>query len=317
MKKHVLVTGGAGFIGSHLTEALLAQGEQVTVLDDLSTGRIENLANANGVKLIAKSILDPEALYEAMTGASMVFHLAAIPSVPRSVKEPVLSHNVNSTGTLLVLEAARQAGVSRVVYAASSSAIGEVGDEYRTETLSAHPRSPYAVAKYTGELYGNVYWQIYGLEVVSVRYFNVYGPRQHLRGAYSNVIPTFIEAGLLGRPATIYGDGGQTRDFTYVGDIVHSTLLAAQASDAPGLTINIGAGRPVSILKLAEMIGTALGDSLAVEHVPPRREDVYAMKADTELAQRILNFIPTTPLAEGLAKTVDWFRNAYASQSRD
>ena len=313
--EHVLVTGGAGFIGSHLSEALLARGHRVTVLDDLSTGRAANLAQATGVRLLVGSVVDQETLRQAMSGVSVVFHLAAVPSVPRSVKEPLLSHQANATGTLTVLETARECGVERVVYAASSSAIGEVGDISRTETLAAHPRSPYAVAKYAGELYGRVYWEIHRLPVVSLRYFNVYGPRQHLRGAYSNVIPAFVAAALQGTPATIYGDGTQTRDFTYVADVVHSTLLAAEVQGVAGLTINVGPGNPVSIRSLAEAVAVACGRRLAVDFAPRRPEDVHDMKADTALARQLLGFVPSTPMSEGLAATAAWFAAAYAGGS--
>lgn len=310
--KRVVVTGGAGFIGSHLTEALLDRGFFVTVLDDLSTGYKSNLAKAHGVRLIIGSILDQEgALRDAMEGADAIFHLAAVASVPRSVKEPLLSHAINSTGTLMVLEEARRAGVKRVVYAASSSAIGDIGDRPRTETLFAMPKSPYAVAKYTGELYGNVYYHIHGLEVVCLRYFNVYGPRQRPRGPYSNVIPAFFKAGLQYAPATIYGDGTQTRDFTYVTDVVRATILALDAKGVAGLTINIGSGRSVSVLELANAVGMALGRSLELRYAPERPEEIRHMRVDPMLAEQLLGFVATAKLQDGLREIAEWFRSEY------
>jgi UDP-glucose 4-epimerase len=306
---HVVVTGGAGFIGSHLVDALLAQHYSVTILDDLSTGFEENLADASAARFIAGSVLNEQRLDEALQGADTVFHLAAIPSVPRSIRDPLLSHAVNATGTLMVLEACRRARVSRVVYAASSSAQGELGDRPRSEWLLGRPRSPYAVAKYTGELYGAVYHAIHGIQVVSLRYFNVYGPRQRLRGPYSNVIPSFLAAGLRGRPALIYGDGLQTRDFTYVEDVVQATLLAMNAASAPGNTINVGPGCPVTIRDLANMVGRVLKCSMTIQYAAARAEDVYHMCADQTLARELLGFYPSTAIEDGLRNTAAWLRN--------
>jgi len=198
---HVVVTGGAGFIGSHLVDALLAKNHSVTIIDDLSTGSEENLVAASAARFIRASVLDERRLDEALEGANAVFHLAAIPSVLRSIRDPLRSHAVNATGTLMVLEACRRVRISRIVYAASSSAQGDLGNQPRSEWLAGRPRSPYAVAKYAGELYGAIYHTIHGMEVISLRYFNVYGPRQRLRGEYSNVIPAFLAAALRGRPA--------------------------------------------------------------------------------------------------------------------
>lgn len=207
--RKVVVTGGAGFIGSHIAEALLELGYPVTILDDLSTGDPRNLVSARckGVELVQGSILDEQVVDRALSGADAVFHLAAIPSVPRSIDEPLLSHEVNSTGTLKLLEACRRKGIRRIVYAASTSAQGDLGDRPRSEAISGRPKSPYAVAKFTGELYGYVYHAIHGLEVATLRFFNVYGPRQRLRGAYTSVIPHFLVSGLRGEPVAINGDG--------------------------------------------------------------------------------------------------------------
>jgi nucleoside-diphosphate-sugar epimerase len=306
--RRLVVTGGAGFIGSHLTEALLGRGDLVTVIDDLSSGFRENLPAA--ATFIEGSILDAAILAQGMVGAEGIFHLAAVPSVPRSIREPLLSHAANATGTLMVLEAARCAGVRRVVYAASSSAQGEMGDRPRTETMSGRPRSPYAVAKYSGELYGHVYNDIHGLEVVSLRYFNVYGPRQHLRGAYTNVIPGFLAAALRGTTATVFGDGKQTRDFTFVGDVVRATLLALDAVDARGHTINVGSGRSVTVAELVDEVSAAVGRSLRVTHAPARPEDVRYMQVDGSLADRLLGFTGSVTLSEGLRVTAEWFMKA-------
>jgi UDP-glucose 4-epimerase len=312
---NVVVTGGAGFIGSHLVEALLARGHHVTVLDDLSTGCRANLDGAPSATFHEGSVLDATALREVTGGADFVFHLAAIPSVPRSLREPLLTHAVNATGTLMVLEACRGARVSRVIYAASSSAQGDLGDQPRSEWLSARPRSPYAVAKYAGELYGQMYHEVHGLPVVSLRYFNVYGPRQRLRGEHSNVIPAFLAAGLQGGAATIYGDGLQTRDFTYVADIVRGSLLAMEAPQAPGHTINLGSGRAVTVRRLAELAGSALGSSLAVEYAPARSGDVYCIRTDLSRAGQLLGYVPMFGLEDGLRQTLAWVKEQMAAKS--
>lgn len=306
---HVAVTGGAGFIGSHLVDALLERGHSVAVLDDLSTGFRENLRLSPAVSFVEGSVLDRESLDATFRNADVVFHLAAIASVPRSIDDPLLCHQVNSTGTLMVLEACRRAAVSRIVYAASSSAQGDLGDQPRSEWLHGQPRSPYAVAKYTGELYSQVYHAIHGMNIVSLRYFNVYGPRQRLRGAYTSVIPSFLVAGLRRRPAVIHGDGLQTRDFTYVEDVVHASLLAMAAPAAPGHTINVASGRSVTILELAEAVGAVLGCPLALEYAPTRNADVFCIRVDQTRARQLLSFIPATSLEEGLRRTLEWWQH--------
>ena len=304
----IAITGGAGFIGSHLADELLALGYSVSVLDDFSSGYADNLASARGVNIIEASMLNQDALGRALRDVEVVFHLAAIPSVPRSIREPLLTHAANSTGTLTVFETCRNLGIKRIVYAGSSSVQGDLGDQPRRESLRGQPKSPYAVAKYTGELYGSVYHEIYGMEIVSLRYFNVYGPRQRLRGAYSTVIPEFLAAGLLGRPAIIYGDGSQTRDFTYVGDVVNASLMAMKSAIAPGMTINVSSGRSVTILNLAETIGRVLNAPLDFRFAAARPEDVRNVRSDPSLAQSVLGFTSTTKLEDGLRRTAEWFR---------
>lgn len=311
--KKIVVTGGAGFIGSHLTEALLKEGYSVTVIDDLSTGYETNLSRASGADFVNGSILDQTGILRpAMKDADAVFHLAAIASVPRSVKDPLLSHSVNATGTLMVFDEALRAGVKRVVFASSSSSVGDVGDRPRTESLYAVPQSPYSVAKYSGELYAKVYSHIHPIDIVSLRYFNVFGARQRLRGPYSNIIPVLFEAGYRDSTVTVYGDGEQTRDFTYIDDIVRGNLLALGAEDVAGLTINIGSGRSVSVLYLARAVEKILGRSLKIRHAAQRPEDIRHIRVDSELATAKLGFSAETQLEDGLAATADWFRDQLA-----
>jgi len=306
----VVVTGGAGFIGSHISEALLELGYPVTILDDLSTGDSRNLVSAlaKGGELVQGSILDEQVLERALSRADAVFHLAAIPSVPRSIAEPLLSHEVNSTGTLKLLEACRRKGVRRIIYAASTSAQGDLGDRPRSEAISGRPKSPYAVAKFTGELYGYVYYAIHGLEVATLRYFNVYGPRQRLRGAYTSVIPHFLVSGLRGEPVAIYGDGLQTRDFTYVADVVSASILALKSPAAPGRTINVCSGRSIAIRELADIIARVLGVPLSIRFASERAEDVRNVRGDPTLGNELLGFEARTSLEEGISKTAEWFR---------
>lgn len=305
--RKVTVTGGGGFIGSHIVDALLAAGNLVTVLDDFSTGYPENLSSAGHAEIINASILNEGALTQAVLGADVVFHLAAIPSVPRSVREPLLSHAVNSTGTLMVLDTCRKLGVKRVVYASSSSVQGDLGDQVRSERIHGIPKSPYGVAKYTGEMYAAVYADIHGLDIVTLRYFNVYGPRQRPRGAYSTAIPAFMSAALEGEPATIFGDGQQTRDFTYVGDVVRASLLAMDSETAPGLTINICSGTSVTILDLALTIARIFGVEMDLTFSQDRGQEVRHIRSDPELAKAALGFAATTPLEEGLRRTAAWY----------
>jgi nucleoside-diphosphate-sugar epimerase len=239
----ILVTGGAGFIGSHLTERLIELGHEVVVLDDLSTGREENLAHLHGrFRFVKGSITDLALLRELMPGIEVVFHQAALGSVPRSVEDPATTHEVNITGTFYVLLAAKEAGVKRVIYAASSSAYGDTPTLPKVETMLPQPLSPYAVSKLVGEYYCQVFTRVYGLPTVSLRYFNVFGPRQNPHSQYAAVIPKFVTAALKGEPLTVYGDGEQSRDFTYIENVVQANLLAMQSERAVGKVYNVACG---------------------------------------------------------------------------
>ena len=308
--RSALVTGGSGFIGGHLSEALVAGGWRVRVLDDFSSGREENLAAvAADVELVRGSICDPETLARAVDGVEVVFHQAAVPSVPRSIAEPVRTNEVNVTGTLNVLEAARQGGVRRVVYAASSSAYGDTEELPKIETMPAIPLSPYALQKYAGEVYCRLYNALYGLETVALRYFNIYGPRQDPKSAYAAVIPLFVTACLENDPPTIHGDGEQTRDFTMVADAVQANLRAADAPDAPGHVCNVAAGRRISLNQLMDQIRELTGSSVEAHHGPPREGDVRDSLASLDRARALLGYEPSVDVREGLRRTVDYFVN--------
>jgi nucleoside-diphosphate-sugar epimerase len=306
------VTGGAGFIGGHVVEHLLAAGWEVRVLDDLSTGRAENLAGVRDcVELIRGDVRDPAAVARALAGAEVVFHQAAIPSVPRSVEEPIRTNDVNVAGTLQVLEGARRAGVRRVVYAASSSAYGDTPVLPKVETLPATPLSPYALQKYAGEIYCHQYTVLHGLETVALRYFNIYGPRQDPESEYAAVIPRFVRAALSGERPTVYGDGEQTRDFTFVGDAARANLLAADAERAPGAVINVASGRRTSLNQLWAGIRRTLGSTLEPHHAPPRPGDVRDSLADLGRARELLGYEPAVSLDEGLRETVEHFAKVF------
>lgn len=304
-----LVTGGSGFIGSHLVEALVAAGHGVRVLDDLSTGKRDNLRPVEGrIEFHQGSITDPDAVRRAVAGVAWVFHLAALPSVQRSVEEPLLSHHVCATGTLHVLEAARQAGVRRVVYAASSSAYGDTPGAVRVETDPIAPLSPYAAAKLAGEHYCRSFTAVYGLETVRLRFFNVFGPRQDARSPYSGVIALFLAAGLEGRTPTIHGDGLQSRDFTYVANAVQALMRAAEAPAAVGNVYNIGNGGSVSLLDLVASLNQLIEQPLRPTHGPARAGDVRHSQADITQARRDLGYEPTVTFPEGLRRTLEWQR---------
>jgi UDP-glucose 4-epimerase len=306
-----LVTGGAGFIGSHLVDALVAGGWRTRVLDDFSSGREENLADSGAVvEILRGSLCDPELLARALLGVEVVFHQGAVPSVPLSVAEPLRTHEVNATGTLRVLEAARHAGVRRVVYAASSSAYGDTPVLPKVETLPASPRSPYALQKWTGESYCSLYTELYGLETVALRYFNVFGPRQNPESQYAAVVPRFVVACLRGEAPVVYGDGEQTRDFTFVDDAVRANLLAADAPDAAGQVVNVAGGRRVSLNELLREIGALCGSSPRARHEPPRAGDVRDSLADLGRAARLLGYEPRTTLREGLIRTIESLRKS-------
>jgi UDP-glucose 4-epimerase len=307
-----LVTGGAGFIGSHLAEALARRGEKVRVLDNFSSGRRENLATIAGqVELIQADVCDAAAVSRAVSGCDVVFHQAALASVPRSVEDPLATHAACATGTLVVLDQARRAGVRRVVYAASSSAYGNqpsaIGGRKRESDLPS-ALSPYAAAKLAGESYCEAFWHSYGLETVALRYFNVFGPRQDPSGPYAAVIPLFIKAILAGQRPTIFGDGQQTRDFTYVENVVQANLLAAEAKNAGGQVFNVGNGVAISLLDLLRELNAILGTSVQPVFRPARAGDVRDSLADVSHAQQLLGYRPAVDLPEGLRRTVAYYR---------
>ena len=309
MSRKVLVTGGAGFIGSHLVRALTTRGDDVRVLDDLSSGSRANLADVAGqVELIEGSILDERALDHAVDGADVIFHEAAIPSVPRSIAAPVATHLANATGTLMVLEAARRRGVRRLVYAGSSSAYGETPTLPKVETMPTAPLSPYAVSKLAGEQYCQVYHRAYGLETVVLRYFNVFGPRQDPASQYAAVIPRFITAMLAGQPPTIFGDGTQSRDFCYIDNVVEANLRAADAVEAAGKVFNVACGAAIALNEVVKLIGAALGTAVAPSYQPPRAGDIKHSLADVTQARALLGYGASVTFVEGLGRTIGWYR---------
>jgi UDP-glucose 4-epimerase len=305
-----LVTGGAGFIGSHLVEALLERGQRVRVLDNFSTGSPANLEAVQGrIELIEGDITDMATVRQAMQGAEVVYHQAALASVPRSVANPLATHRVCVDGTLNVLLAARDAKVRRVVYAASSSAYGNSARLPKTETDPTAPLSPYAVAKLAAEHYCAAFSQVYGLETVRLRYFNVFGPRQSPDSPYAAVVPLFIQA-LTGRKApTIHGDGEQSRDFTYVADTVQANLLAAEAPGVSGRVYNVACGRRTTLLEMVGYLNEMLGTRIAPRHVAARLGDVRHSQADIERAKTDLGYRPTTDVPAGLRRCLEWWQS--------
>ena len=305
----VLITGGAGFIGSNLSARLLADGRRVRVLDDLSTGSSQNLPG--GVDLVMGGVEDAESVVDACRDAEVVFHLAALTSVTRSVRDPVSTNDVNVRGTLTVLEAARQAGVRRVVYASSSSVYGDTEVLPKHEGLPASPVSPYGVSKLAGEAYCRAFTRVHGLETVALRFFNVFGPRQDPTSEYAAVIPRFIARMVAGKPPVVFGDGEQTRDFTFVDDAVTACLSAADAGpDASEEAINVSGGGRISIVALIGLLNRVLGTEIAPEHERPRTGDVRHSHADLGKAERLLGYRPSVPTEEGLVRTVAWFQRA-------
>lgn len=304
-----LVTGGAGFIGSHLVEALLARGCSVAVIDNLSTGRMENLAAARDrIDFHRADIGDPEALSTAVAGCEVVFHLAALVSVVQTVEAPVDSARINEMGTLEVLEAARRAGVRRTILASSSAVYGNDAAVPNRENMAPAPMSPYAVQKRTGELYARLYNDLYGMETVCLRYFNVYGPRQDPSSPYSGVVSIFMDRAMAGKPPVIYGDGGQSRDFVYVQDVASANLLAATVPGAAGGIFNIGTGKPVTVNDLWQRIRTVAGSDSAPRYAPARDGEIYASAADIALAVQRLGYGPRVSLAQGMTETCAWYR---------
>ena len=304
-----LVTGGAGFIGSHIAEALVKRGDRVRVLDNLSTGKRENMAHIAGeIEFIEGDIRDYDITRRAMEGVNIVFHEAAIPSVPRSVKDPQFNHENNVNGTFNVLMAARDAGVKRVVFAASSSAYGETEVLPKQEEMLPSPLSPYAVAKLVGEFYCQVFTRAYGLETVSLRYFNVFGPRQDPSSPYSGVISKFITTLLQNQTPVIYGDGEQSRDFTYIDNVVAANLRAAEAEEAVGQVMNLGLCERTTLNQLLEELQRIIGTSLAPKYEETRPGDIRHSLADITRAEELLGYRPAVGLAEGLRRTVEWYR---------
>jgi nucleoside-diphosphate-sugar epimerase len=307
VSKLYLVTGGAGFIGSNIVDALAGRGDRVRVLDDFSTGRRENLDAKQGVEVVEGDLRDAGAVRRAVAGADGVFHQAALRSVPRSVDDPLSSDQVNVTGTLILLLACRDAKVKRVVYASSSSVYGDDPALPKVETLPTRPISPYAVSKLAAENYCHTFARLYGVETVSLRYFNVFGPRQNPESKYSAVIPRFLAQALAGEPLEVHGDGEQSRDFTYIDNVVDANLLAMGAPDVSGEAFNVACGTRHSLLAIADAIADFLGRKLVRAHTPPRAGDVRHTLADIGKAERLLGYRPTVDFATGMRRTCEYF----------
>jgi nucleoside-diphosphate-sugar epimerase len=307
-----LVTGGAGFIGSHLAEELERRGERVRVADSLITGHRRNLAHLRTVEFVEGDLADLDVARTAVDGVDYVLHQAAIPSVPRSVTDPITSNRANIDATLNVLVAARDAGVRRVVYAGSSSAYGDTPTLPKREDMPTDPLSPYALQKLVGEQYLRLFTRLYGLETVTIRYFNVFGPRQDPSSPYSGVISLFAMRMLEGRAPTIQGDGGQTRDFTYVANVVDGVLRACTAPRASGEVINVAVGGRISINELCARMASVLGSTVQPEYTPPRAGDVRDSQADITRAREILGYEPIVSFEEGLRRTLEWYKAEHA-----
>ncbi len=302
----VLVTGGAGFIGSHLTRRMLGMGAQVVILDDLSTGRRSNLdAVAADVELLEGDVGSPEDVRRAVRGCDVVLHQAALPSVPRSVGDPLASHHANATGTLNVLLAARDAGVRRVAFASSSSVYGSVPGLPKHEGMATLPMSPYAVSKLAAESYCRTFFELYGLETVALRYFNVFGPRQDPQSEYAAVVPRFIAALRRGEAPTVFGDGRQSRDFTYVENVVDANVAALQAPAAPGRVYNVACGERITLNRLVDELRRLMGVDVEPVYGPARPGEVRHSFADIGRAREDLGYAPRLSLAEGLRPTIE------------
>ncbi len=304
-----LVTGGAGFIGSHIAEALVARGDRVRVVDNLSTGRRENLEPiGQQVEFVEGDVADAALMARLVEGVDCIFHQAALASVPRSVEAPLDTNAACVTGTVTVLDAARRAGVRRVVYAGSSAAYGDQPFSAKRETDLPAPISPYGAAKLAGEYYCQAFAATYGLETVVIRYFNVFGPRQDPASPYSAVIPLFITAMLAGRRPVIYGDGLQSRDFTYVANVVDANLLAADAPGASGRVFNAAGGKSITLLELLAALEELLGVEANPQHEPPRPGDIRQSMADISQARQVLGYEPQVDFHEGLRRSIDYYR---------
>jgi nucleoside-diphosphate-sugar epimerase len=309
MQPQYLVTGGAGFIGSHIVEELVEKGERVRVIDNLSTGKRENLENfMKKIEFIEGDLREPEAAIKAAKGVAFVLHQAAIPSVPRSIEDPMENMDNNLNGTLHLLMAARAAGVKRLVYASSCAVYGNSPILPKGEDLLPFPLSPYAASKLAGEYYCQVFHRVYGLETVCLRYFNVFGPRQDPLSPYAAVIPRFITLALTKRPLAVYGDGEQGRDFSFVADVVRANLLACRAEGIAGEQINVGSGDEISINQLVQMLKEIIGADLTIEYMQPMAGDIKHSLASIGKAQKLMGFSPTVPFSEGLHRTVAWFK---------
>jgi UDP-glucose 4-epimerase len=309
--RRFLVTGGAGFIGSHIAEALVERGDEVRVLDNLSTGHLSNMASfRDRVEFIEADLLDPGAVTEAVRGVDCIFHQAALASVPRSVEKPLETHAACLTGTLILLDAARRACVRRLVYAASSSAYGDQPYGSKRETDLPAPISPYGVAKLAAEYYCSAFTATYGFETVATRYFNIFGPRQDPDSPYSAVIPLFITAMASGKQPTIFGDGLHSRDFTYVGNVVDANLLAADAPDVAGRVFNVATGGSTTLLELVDAINELLGTEISPAFAPPRPGDVRQSMADIYQARELLGYEPRIGFRDGLRLSIEYYRAA-------
>jgi len=305
----VLVTGGAGFIGSHVVEALVHEGRSVRVLDDLSTGSFEHLAAVTrSIEFLRGSVTDPATVRRALDGVTHVVHEAAIRAIPRSLDDPALCDRVNVGGTLSVFLAARDAGVRRLVMASSSSIYGDAEAYPVREDHPTHPASPYAVSKLAGELYAQLFRQLYGLEVVCLRYFNVFGPRMDAESGYAMAIPRFIAAMLRGEPPPVFGDGRQTRDFLFVENVADATLRALRAPEVDPWVFNIGSGQEHSLLELVDTLNRLLRTRIAPRYLPAKAGESRRTLADVSRARRMLGYEPTVGLQEGLSRTIAWFR---------
>jgi UDP-glucose 4-epimerase len=306
----ILVTGGAGFSGSHLVRRLLADNESVRVLDDLSTGQRENLDGCN--VFFAERNLVTDELGDVVDGVTAIFHLAAVPSVPRSVSDPLRSHHAAATGTLRLLEAARKAAVRTFVTSSSSSVYGDIAAPPMRESMATMPRSPYAVAKLAAEGYTRVFADLYGMRTVSLRYFNVFGPRQDPSSTYAAAIPRFVTAYMERRAPVVFDDGRQSRDFTFVANVVEANIRAAAAADLAGESVNIAAGAPRSVLDVLRVISSVFGYWLEPQFMPARPGDIRDSHADIALARRLIGFEPVVDFDDGLRTTIDWLRRGHA-----
>jgi UDP-glucose 4-epimerase len=313
MSKTYVVTGGAGFIGSHIAARLLQDGNTVRIVDNLLTGKpehLEHLKSLDGdLSIHETSITEFESLHPIFEGAEVIYHQAALPSVPLSIEKPLETHLHCVTGTLHVLKAAQETGVRRVVYAASSSAYGDQEGEFKVETMSPEPISPYGVAKLAGEYYAQAFFHVYGLETVCLRYFNVFGARQDPNSMYAAVIPKFITLILEGKSPIIFGDGQQSRDFTYIDNVVHGNLLAGEAADAAGQMMNLATGGRVSLLELVDKLNNILGTNIDPIHEEARSGDIMHSQADVNKAAELLDFAPIVSFDEGLRRTVQWYQD--------